>query len=95
MNAKKKKNYDILPEDFEGEDYTVWVWQMKLYCITWKDERWSADKESLEAINKLISKEKVKMNKVQKILEILFMFLGLILIIPRYIIDTFKSKFKK
>ena len=68
---------------------------MKLYCITWKDERWSADKESLEAINKLISKEKVKMNKVQKILEILFMFLGLILIIPRYIIDTFKSKFKK
>jgi len=26
MNAKKKKNYDILPEDFEGEDYTVWVW---------------------------------------------------------------------
>jgi len=26
MNAKKKKNYDILPEDFEGEDYTVWFW---------------------------------------------------------------------
>jgi len=26
MNAKKKNNYDILPEDFEGEDYTVWVW---------------------------------------------------------------------
>ena len=22
----KKKNYDILPEDFEGEDYTVWFW---------------------------------------------------------------------
>jgi len=26
MNAKKKKNYDILPEDFEGEDYTIWFW---------------------------------------------------------------------
>ena len=39
---------------------------MKIYCISWKDERWSADKESLKAINKLISKEKTKMNKVQK-----------------------------
>ena len=68
---------------------------MKIYCISWKDERWSADKESLEAINKLISKEKTKMTKVQKILEILFIFLGWILIIPRYIIDVFKSKFKK
>ena len=68
---------------------------MKIYCISWKDERWSADKKSLETINKLISKEKVKMNKLQKILEILFIFLGWILIIPRYIIDVFKSKFKK
>ena len=23
---------------------------MKIYCISWKDERWSADKESLKAI---------------------------------------------
>ena len=68
---------------------------MKIYCISWKDERWSADKKSLEAINKLISKEKVKMNKLQKIIEILFIFLGWILIVPRYIIDVFKSKFKK
>ena len=68
---------------------------MKIYCISWKDERWSADKKSLETINKLISKEKIKMNKLQKILEILFIFLGWILIIPRYIIDVFKSKFKK
>ena len=68
---------------------------MKIYCISWKDERWSADKKSLQAINKLISKEKVKMNKLQKILEILFIFLGWILIVPRYIIDIFKSKFKK
>ena len=68
---------------------------MKIYCISWKDERWSADKESLKAINKLISKEKTKMTKLQKILEILFIFLGWILIAPRYIIDVFKSKSKK
>jgi hypothetical protein len=68
---------------------------MKIYCISWKDERWSADKESLEEINKLISKEKTKMTKLQKALEILFIFLGWILIVPRYIIDVFKSKFKK
>ena len=29
---------------------------MKIYCITWKDKRWSADKESLKAINKMINK---------------------------------------
>ena len=68
---------------------------MKIYCISWKDQRWSADKESLKVINKLISKEKRKMTKLQKVLEILFIFLGWILIIPRYIIDVFKSKFKK
>ena len=68
---------------------------MKIYCISWNDERWSADKESLEEINKLISKEKTKMTKLQKALEILFIFLGWILIVPRYIIDVFKSKFKK
>ena len=68
---------------------------MKIYCISWKDERWSANKESLKVINKLISKEKRKMTKLQKVLEILFIFLGWILIIPKYIIDVFKSKFKK
>jgi|TARA_R100000005_G_C4950327_1_gene171106 hypothetical protein len=68
---------------------------MKIYCISWKDERWSADKKSLQAINKLISKEKVKMNKLQKIIEVFFIFLGWILVAPKYIIDIFKSKFKK
>jgi len=34
---------------------------MKIYCISWKDERWSADKESLKAIDKMINKNtKVK-----------------------------------
>ena len=68
---------------------------MKIYCISWKDERWSADKKALQAINKLISKEKVKMNKLQKIIEVFFIFLGWILVAPKYIIDIFKSKFKK
>tara|TARA_Y100001938_G_scaffold131455_1_gene188575 strand:- start:445 stop:651 length:207 start_codon:yes stop_codon:yes gene_type:complete len=68
---------------------------MKIYCISWKDERWSADKKSLQAINKLISKEKVKMNKLQKIIEVFFIFLGWILVAPKYIIDIFKCKFKK
>jgi len=26
MNAKKKKNYDILPEDYSDDYYMVWVW---------------------------------------------------------------------
>ena len=68
---------------------------MKIYCISWKDERWSANKKSLKVINKLISKEKTKMTKLQKALEILFIFLGWILVAPKYIIDIFKSKFKK
>ena len=68
---------------------------MKIYCISWKDERWSADKKSLQAINKLISKEKVKMNKLQKIIEVFFIFLGWILVAPKYIVDIFKSKLKK
>ena len=68
---------------------------MKIYCISWKDERWSADEKSLQAINKLISKEKVKMNKLQKIIEVFFIFLGWILVAPKYIIDIFKSKLKK
>ena len=34
---------------------------MKIYCISWKDERWSASKEDLKQINKLIHRgEKVK-----------------------------------
>jgi len=36
---------------------------MKIYCISWKDERWSANKESLKAINKMISNNnKIKSN---------------------------------
>jgi hypothetical protein len=75
--------------------YIIGVIFITAMCVSWKDERWSADKESLQAINKLISKEKVKMNKLQKIIEVFFIFLGWILVAPKYIIDIFKSKFKK
>ncbi len=33
---------------------------MKVYCITWKEERWSADKETLKGINDLNSKSPIK-----------------------------------
>ena len=36
---------------------------MKIHCISWKDERWSADKKSLEAINKLIMSKKSKLTR--------------------------------
>jgi hypothetical protein len=29
---------------------------MKIYCISWKDERWSANKKSLKAISEMINK---------------------------------------
>ena len=33
---------------------------MNIHSITWKDERWSADKETLKEINKMINKNQVK-----------------------------------
>ena len=49
---------------------------MKIYCISWKDERWTADEKALKNINQLINQEKRQMSKIQKILEVFFMFLG-------------------
>ncbi len=34
--------------------------QLKMTVWTWKDERWSADKESLDAINKMINRTRPK-----------------------------------
>ena len=55
---------------------------MKIYCFSWKDERWSADKETLNAINKQIAKTK-KMNpdnfnrfaNLTRLVEVLFSFI--------------------
>jgi hypothetical protein len=68
---------------------------MKIYCISWKDERWTADEKALKNINQLINQEKRQMNKIQKILEVFFMFLGWVFVAPRYIINILKCKFKK
>ena len=43
---------------------------MKIYCISWKDERWSADKESLNAMNKMINKNTKTKNNMQFLLFI-------------------------
>lgn len=32
--------------------------EIKVTVISWKDERWSADKETLKAINKMVNKDK-------------------------------------
>ena len=42
---------------------------MKIYCISWKDERWAADEKALKNINQLINQEKIQMSKIQKILD--------------------------
>lgn len=75
---------------------------MKIYCISWKDERWSADKESLKAINKQIAKTK-RMNpdnfnrfsSLTRLVEVLFSFIfyviGWIIAPISYIIYKFRK----
>ena len=75
---------------------------MKIYCFSWKDERWSADKETLNAINKRIAKTK-KMNpdnfnrfaSLAKLMEVLFSFvfyvIGWIIAPISYIIHKFRK----
>ncbi len=43
---------------------------MKVYCVTWKDERWSADKDTLKAINEMINQNTKTKNKLQLLLFI-------------------------
>ena len=42
---------------------------MKIYCISWKDQRWSADKESLKVINKLIANKNITISKQDTIIS--------------------------
>lgn len=37
---------------------------MKLYVISWKDERWSADKKALKSLNELIAKNTPKRKNI-------------------------------
>ena len=69
---------------------------MKITVISWKDERWSADKKALQGINELINKnDKMKYPIGEKI----FVAVGWIAISPfvlrEYIIRGFKWVVKK
>jgi hypothetical protein len=55
------------------EEIIVHVW-------SWKDERWSADKETLDYINKLIAKS--SKNKRNAIMDKIFLCIGWIMMIP-------------
>ena len=65
---------------------------MKVTVISWKDERWSADKETLKEINKLINKNtrKIKEPIGNKIL----IFIGWIAVSPIVIRDAIIFGFK-
>lgn len=75
---------------------------MKIYCFSWRDERWSADRETLNAINRQIAKTK-KMNpdnfnrfaSLAKLMEVLFSFvfyvIGWIIAPISYIIHKFRK----
>ena len=70
---------------------------MKITVISWEDERWSADKESLKSINKLINKNTKKMK--HPIGEKIFIVIGWIALSPfvlrDFIIFGFKWLIKK
>lgn len=55
---------------------------VKIYCISWKDERWSASKEDLKRINELIQKEEKVKNG-----DKFFYILGCFALFPFFIRD--------
>ena len=71
---------------------------MKIYCITWKDERWSADKESLKAINKKINKNtKVKRSFIspESILSYFMYCIGFVYYSCISLVKWFAKKLKR
>ena len=65
---------------------------MKIIVISWKDERWSADKESLKAINKLINRNAKRMK--EPIGDKIMVFIGWIAVSPFVIRDGIIFGFK-
>ena len=61
---------------------------MKLYCISWKDERWSASKEDLKEINAII-----KANSSVKRTSLLQKIINMISYLKRVTKWTTKSGF--
>ncbi len=53
---------------------------MKIYCISWKDERWSADKEALRDINEIINSD--KKHNMNNWGEKMFLVIGWIVMAP-------------
>ena len=47
---------------------------MKIYCLTWKDERWSATREDLKELNKLLAKNGVSKRKtlIRRVIDMIF-----------------------
>ena len=66
---------------------------MKIYCISWKDERWSASKEDLAHINKIINKD--KKNSMNNWGEKMFIVIGWIVMSPFIIRDLIIVGFKR
>jgi hypothetical protein len=65
---------------------------MKITVISWKDERWSADKKALKDINELINKNTRKMK--DPIGEKIFVVVGWIAISPFILRDFIVFGFK-
>ena len=65
---------------------------MKITVISWKDERWSADKETLKEINKLINKNTKGMK--ESIVDKIMIFIGWIAVSPFVIRDGIIFGFK-
>ena len=65
---------------------------MKTTVISWKEERWSADKEALKNINKLINKNTRKMKN--PIGEKAFVIVGWVALSPFILRDLIVFGFK-
>ena len=70
---------------------------MKITVWTWKDEKWSADKETLKAINEMIKKEKplsVKWVKIG-IGDKIFLAIGWIAMFPFILFELLTEGIKR
>jgi len=65
---------------------------MKITVWTWKDERWSADRETLKHINKMIKKEKPVVNSIG---EKVFLVVGWIAVSPFVLSELIILGFKR
>ena len=65
---------------------------MKITIISWKDERWSADKETLDKINEMIKKEKPVISGIG---EKVFLVIGWIAVSPFVIFELITLGFKR